>query len=143
MWEYLLIFLGAAIPWFEIALVIPFGILSGLNPFIVIVTAFIGNMVTIIPLIIGFEKFKQWRAKRNNQNQAKRENKARTLWNKYGLPGMIMLGPILIGSHIAAFIGMTLGAKKRATLIWSTVSIGAWSLVFGVVTALGFDLFTK
>ncbi|UOQ48524.1 small multi-drug export protein [Gracilibacillus caseinilyticus] len=143
MWEYLLIFLGAAIPWFEIALVIPFGILSGLNPIIVIVTAFIGNMVTIIPLIIGFEKFKQWRAKRNNQNQAKRENKAKKLWNKYGLPGMIMLGPILIGSHIAAFIGMTLGAKKRATLVWSTVSIGAWSLIFGVVTALGFDLFTN
>ena len=29
MFEYFLVFLGAAIPWLEIALVIPLGILSG------------------------------------------------------------------------------------------------------------------
>ncbi|GAE93342.1 hypothetical protein JCM21714_2417 [Gracilibacillus boraciitolerans JCM 21714] len=34
---------------------------------------------------------------------------------------------------------MTLGATKRATLIWSTFSLAFWSLIFGVFTALGFD----
>ncbi|MGN8646483.1 small multi-drug export protein [Gracilibacillus sp. HCP3S3_G5_1] len=144
MIEYLLIFLGAAIPWLEIALVIPVGIITGLNPVLVILVAFIGNMVTIVALIFGYDKFKQWLAKRKKEKQqSKRQDRARTLWSKYGLPGMIMLGPILIGSHIAAFIGMTLGATKRATLIWSTFSIGAWSLAFGILTALGFDFFTN
>ncbi|MGP4039849.1 small multi-drug export protein [Gracilibacillus sp. D59] len=143
MLEYLLIFLGAAVPWFEIALVIPLGILSGLNPLLVIFVAFIGNMATILALIIGYDKCKQWLAKRNEKRQSKREDKARTLWNKYGLPGMVMLGPIFVGSHIAAFIGMTLGATRQATLAWSTFSIGAWSLAIGTLTVLGFDIFTN
>ncbi len=142
MLEYVLIFLGAALPWFEIALVIPLGIVTGLNPLLVILVAFIGNMATILALIFGYDKFKLWLAKRQ-EKQNKREDRARTLLNKYGLPGMVLLGPILIGSHIAAFIGMTLGATKQATLVWSTFSIGAWSLAFGVLTALGFDFFTN
>ncbi len=140
--EYLLVFLGAAIPWFEIALVIPFGIITGLNPVAVIVIAFIGNMVTLLALILGFDKFKDWFSKKEKKN-SKREERARTMWNKYGLPGMVMLGPIFIGSHIAAFIGMLLGATKHATLIWSTISIAVWSLVFGIFTALGFDFFVQ
>ncbi|SES12174.1 Putative small multi-drug export protein [Gracilibacillus ureilyticus] len=139
--EYLLVFIGAAIPWLEIALVIPLGIIRGLQPIVVIILAFIGNMFTIIPLIIGYDKFKQWLNKRQEQKSSKRTERAKSLWNKYGLPGMILLGPILIGSHIAAFIGMTLGATKKATLVWSTVSIGGWSLIFGLLTALGIDIF--
>ncbi len=142
MVEYLLVFLGAAIPWFEIALVIPFGIITGLNPVVVMIVAFIGNMVTILALIIGFDKFEHWFSKKEKKN-SKREERARTMWNKYGLPGMVMLGPIFIGSHIAAFIGMLLGATKQATLAWSTISIGVWSLVFGIFTALGFDFFVR
>jgi predicted membrane-bound mannosyltransferase len=30
--EYLLVFLGAAIPWLEIAIVVPLGIIAGLSP---------------------------------------------------------------------------------------------------------------
>lgn len=141
--EYSLVFLGAAIPWFEIALVIPLGIISGLNPIAVTLIAFIGNMVTILALIIGYDKFKTWLANRQENKKSKRQERARTMWNKYGLPGMVMLGPIFIGSHIAAFIGMTLGATKRATLIWSTFSLAFWSLIFGVFTALGFDFFVR
>ena len=53
-----------------------------------------------------------------------------------------LLGPILIGTHIAAFIGMTLGATKRNTTVWMIISIGVWTLAFGILTALGFDFFT-
>ncbi|MBU0905670.1 MAG: small multi-drug export protein [Firmicutes bacterium] len=144
MWEYFLVFLGAAIPWLEMALVIPLGIVTGLNPFWVVVIGFIGNMVTVLVLIIGYDKFRLWLAKRREGQEvkeSKRSERAKQLWNKYGLPGMLMLGPILIGTHIAAFIGMTLGASKKQTTVWSIISIAIWAIVFGVLTALGFDLF--
>jgi len=146
MWEYFLVFLGAAIPWLEMALVIPLGIMSGLNPFWVVVIGFIGNMVTVMALIIGYDRFKSWLAKRNEGKEgkeSKRSERAKRIWNKYGLPGMLMLGPILIGTHIAAFIGMTLGASKKQTTIWSVISIAIWALVFGILTALGFDFFVR
>lgn len=138
--------MGAAIPWIELGLVIPLGIISGLNPITVIIVGFVGNMVTVLALIIGYDKFKLWLVKRNEgkeKKESKRSARARELWDKYGLPGMLMLGPILIGTHIAAFIGMTLGASKVKTLVWSTISIAAWAIIFGVVTSLGFDFFVR
>ncbi|WP_419962654.1 small multi-drug export protein [Psychrobacillus sp. BM2] len=146
MIDYFLVFLGAAIPWIELGLVIPLGIISGLNPITVIIVGFVGNMVTVLALIIGYDKFKLWLVKRNEgkeKKESKRSARARELWDKYGLPGMLMLGPILIGTHIAAFIGMTLGASKVKTLVWSTISIAAWAIIFGVVTSLGFDFFVR
>lgn len=151
MYEYLMVFVGAAVPWLEIALVIPLGIVWGLSPFWVIVTAFVGNMLTVLALIIGFEKFRVWYAKRQEAKgkaPSKKSERAKKIMNKYGLPGLallgpILIGPILIGTHIAAFIGMTLGATKRNTTVWLTASIALWSLVFGIATALGFDFFTS
>ena len=146
IYEYFLIFLGAAIPWFEIALVIPLGIIWGLSPFWVMVLAFVGNMVTVLALIIGFDRFQIWYNKRQEAKGkavSKKNERAKRIWNKYGLPGLAMLGPILIGTHIAAFIGMTLGATKKNTTLWLTISIGVWTLAFGVLTALGFDFFTR
>lgn len=146
MWEYFLIFLGAAIPWLEIALVIPIGIVSGLSPIWVMILAFVGNMLTVGLLIIGFDKFKIWWIKRQEakgKTKSKRSDRAKKIWSRYGLPGLALLGPILIGTHIAAFIGMTLGASKKWTTLWMTVSIALWTLVFGILTALGFDFFIR
>ncbi|MBE4910651.1 small multi-drug export protein [Bacillus luteolus] len=146
IYEYALVFLGAAIPWLEIALVIPLGIIRGLSPFWVMVVAFVGNMATVLPVIIGFEKVRQWyqkRAEKLGTAPSKRSERAKAIWNKYGLPGLALLGPILIGTHIAAFIGMSLGAEKKWTILWLTISIGLWTLIFGVATALGFDFFTR
>ncbi|QMT18650.1 small multi-drug export protein [Planococcus maritimus] len=145
IYEYALIFLGAAIPWFEIALVIPLGIVWGLSPAWVMITAFAGNMLTVMLLIVGFDKFRIWYDKRQQEKgkePSKKNDRAVRVWNKYGLPGLSLLGPILIGTHIAAFIGMTLGATKRNTTIWMIISIGVWTLAFGILTALGFDFFT-
>ncbi|MDN5709775.1 MAG: small multi-drug export protein [Planococcus sp. (in: firmicutes)] len=145
IYEYALIFIGAAIPWFEIALVIPLGIVWGLSPVWVMITAFVGNMLTVMLLIIGFDKFHIWYDKRQQakgKEPSKKNERAVRIWNKYGLPGLSLLGPILIGTHIAAFIGMTLGATKRNTTVWMIISIGVWTLAFGILTALGFDFFT-
>ena len=146
IYEYFMVFLGAAIPWMEIALVIPLGVVWGLSPFWVMVLAFVGNLLTVLALIIGFDKFKEWHQKRQEakgKTPSKKSERAKEIMNKYGLPGLALLGPILIGTHIAAFVGMTLGATKRNTTIWLTVSIGLWTLIFGLGTALGFDLFTS
>lgn len=146
IYEYFLVFLGAAIPWFEIALVIPLGIVWGLSPFWVMLLAFVGNMVTVLALIIGFDRFKDWYIKRQEakeKTENKKNERAKRIWNKFGLPGLALLGPILIGTHIAAFIGMTLGATKKNTTIWLAISIGLWTLTFGILTSLGFDFFVK
>ncbi len=144
MFEYVLVFLGAAIPWLEIALVIPLGILRGLSPVWVMLLAFLGNFITVFLLIVAFERVKAWTdRKRGKENRvvSNRTARGKRLWNKYGLPGLAMLGPFVIGTHIAAFIGLLFGANKINTILWMTISIATWTLVFGITTALGFNFF--
>ena len=146
MFEYFLVFIGAAIPWLEIALVIPLGIISGLSPVWVILTAIVGNMLTVLIVIFGFQKVKEWIEARNRKNgkaESKRTERGKRIWNKYGMPGVALLGPVVIGTHIAAFIGLLFGANKTNVTVWMTISIVLWSLVFGIATALGFDFFTR
>lgn len=146
MFEYFLVFIGAAIPWLEIALVIPLGIISGLSPFWVMILAFVGNMLTVLIVIIAFQKVKEWvavRKQKDGKGESKRTERGKRIWNKYGMPGLALLGPVLIGTHIAAFIGLLFGASKVNTTIWMTISIGLWTLIFGIATVMGFDLFIE
>ncbi|MCP3761010.1 small multi-drug export protein [Domibacillus sp. A3M-37] len=144
--EYSLVFIAAAIPWMEIALVIPIGIVRGLSPFWVMVLAFTGNMLTVLMLIAGFTKVEEWMKKKFEHKgikQTKQMERARRIMSKYGLPGLAMLGPLFIGTHIAAFIGLSFGASKKWTTLWLTISIGLWTLIIGIATMLGFDFFLQ
>ncbi|OXS77390.1 small multi-drug export protein [Domibacillus enclensis] len=144
--EYSLVFIAAAIPWMEIALVIPVGIVRGLSPFWVMLLGFTGNMLTVLMLIFGFARVEEWMKKRfdlKNGRQTKQMDRARRIMNKYGLPGLALLGPLFIGTHIAAFIGLSFGADKKWTTLWLTISIGLWTLIIGIATMLGFDFFLQ
>ncbi|MBP2079464.1 hypothetical protein [Oceanobacillus polygoni] len=42
--DYMLVFIAASVPWLEVGLVVPLGIIRGLSPFWVMLLAFIGNL---------------------------------------------------------------------------------------------------
>ncbi|QCT03534.1 putative small multidrug efflux protein [Paenibacillus algicola] len=142
-WQYILVFLMGAVPWIEIAAVIPLGILAGLNPVLTGTMAFLGNLATVYGLVVFFDKIRQWRAAKKEAlgKPNKKSDRAIALWNKYGLPGLSLLGPLLIGSHIAIFIAIVFGAKKHLALIWMTISLALWSLVFTLASMYGVDWF--
>ncbi|WNS81450.1 small multi-drug export protein [Domibacillus sp. DTU_2020_1001157_1_SI_ALB_TIR_016] len=144
--EYALVFIAAAIPWMEIALVIPVGIVRGLSPFWVMLLAFTGNMVTVLLLIAAFSKVEVWlekRLERTGLKGTKQADRARQIMNRYGFPTLALLGPLFIGTHIAVFIGLSFGASRGWTTLWITVSIALWTLIIGIATVLGFDFFLQ
>lgn len=139
LWEYVVIFLLASVPWIEVVVAIPLGIIRGLSPVLVVAVAFLGNLSTVVLVIYLFDKIKEfWLKKKGTQKTpGKRQERAKKIWNKYGLPGLSLLGPVLIGIHIAAFIGLTLGATRNWTLLWMTISLALWSVVFGIASHYG------
>ncbi|QGG47709.1 small multi-drug export protein [Heliorestis convoluta] len=69
VWEYILVFLLAAVPWIEIGVIIPLSILNGLNPLLVGLVAFFGNLTTVYLLIIFIEKYQQWHSSRKKKDE--------------------------------------------------------------------------
>ena len=147
MFEYFLVFLGAASPLGpRNCLGSSLRRIRGLSPFWVMLLAFVGNMLTVLLLILGFQFVKEWVTSRKNQNEkedSKRTERGKRIWSKYGMPGLALLGPVVIGTHIATFIGLLFGASKVNTTIWMTISIALWTLVFGIATAMGFNFFVQ
>lgn len=143
IYKYMLVLIGAAIPWIEVLAVVPLGIVAGLSPTIVMLVAFIGNMLTVIPVVIIFDKLKYMYVRRREKQgkESKRSVRAVHLFRKYGVIGLALLGPILLGTHVATFIGMSMGANRREMLVWMAISIAVWVIGVGVITAYGFDLF--
>ncbi len=141
IWEYVVVFLLGAVPWIEVAAVIPLSIVAGLNPVLVGLFAFLGNLSTVYLLVVFFEKYRQWRSRKKGEEQpeSKRQARAVNIWNKYGLPGLSLLGPLLIGSHIAAFIGLVLGARKHQMLFWMTISLLIWTVIITIISYYGID----
>ncbi len=151
MWEYILIFLLSATPWVEILFVIPPAIAAGLPPLAVAVVAFIGNFLPILGIVYLYEKWEQWRdAGRkqkgfqqnvpNSSSQGSRRRKlGRKIWEKYGLPGLALLAPIVTGVHLAAIIALLTKTSRSSILFWMFWSLLLWTGILTAGTHYGLD----
>jgi uncharacterized membrane protein len=143
LWQYTVLFLLAAAPWMDVSIVVPLGIVWGLPPFSVGLTAFLGNLILILLLGLFFKQFSAWRAKRRMKkginSPTKKETRSRQIWEKYGIPGLALLAPILVGTDIAAVLALTFGSSRRHVIGWMTVSLAVWTILFAVGSIYGFS----
>ncbi|EGQ22420.1 small multi-drug export protein [Mammaliicoccus sciuri] len=145
MLTYLLVFLIAAVPGFEVLVAVPLGILRGIPPVLAVIIGFAGNAATILLEIIVFKKLKEWwesKKKKDVSMPSKRTVRAENIWRHYGIPGLSLLGPILIGSHLATFLALALGSTKKQTAFWMLISLAVWAIIFGILSVLGVDIFS-
>jgi len=137
--QYLLISLLAATPLLEILVVIPIGITLGLQPVTVAIVAFFGNLLPVYGLILAHERVAAvLERRRETREPSGRHERARRLWNRYGLPGLAVASPISTGVHLAALLALGLGSTRRSTAVWMTGAIAVWTVVITAssVTAL-------
>ncbi|GAB6181796.1 hypothetical protein JCM14036_31150 [Desulfotomaculum defluvii] len=160
--SYFLVFLLAAIPLFELVTVVPLAIIGGLSPIPVAILGFLGNLLTVVLLIAFLDKVKGWLRTRKlkriyveghikeelpnsqellSEKGSKKEERARSLFNKYGLPGLTIFGPLIVGSHISAFMAMSFGSKRRLVFIWMFVSLVLWTVVSAMTASYGVTIF--
>ncbi|MDQ0341143.1 putative membrane protein [Caldalkalibacillus uzonensis] len=119
-WQYIMVFLLSATPWIEIAVVIPIAIMVvGLSPLGVGVVSFVGNYLPVVVIVLLYERWKAWRAKRRQSETesdtemgGKRRARAQRIFERYGTPGLALLGPLVTGIHLAAVIAVMFGVRK-------------------------------
>lgn len=139
---YFLVFLLSALPLFEAYFVIPAGVLGGLNPLVSLAIGLAGNILTVLLAIVFIDQIKNWWARRKKHSEApsKRSQRADRLFKKYGVPGLAILGPLFVGSHLTAILAVSLGGARKAVFVWVTASIVLWSILFTVLISFGIDL---
>ncbi|MFH0071116.1 hypothetical protein ACFRAK_28820, partial [Peribacillus sp. NPDC056705] len=101
--------------------------------------------LSVMVAILASDRLKRWfqgrrTSDRKQEKQNKRMQRGQQLFHKYGVPGVSLLGTLLIGGHLSALICIASGAPKRYVVIWQTISIIVWSVVMGVLVLLGLNL---
>ncbi|RSL35003.1 DNA-binding protein, partial [Salibacterium salarium] len=150
--SYVLVFVLASIPLVELAAVIPIAVIGGLYPVPAAILAFLGNALTVFLLIVFIDKVKKWLKKRKDRQKddteetssnneetkpSKKGKRARFLFDKYGLPGLAIIGPFFVGSHVSAFMGMSFGSGRSMVIIWMLVSLLLWTVIITVASIYG------
>ena len=143
IWQYMVLFLLAFAPWMDVSIVVPLGIAWGLQPFAVGLTAFIGNLILVLLLGFFFKQYAKWQTTRKLKKgiitPSKKETRARRIWERYGIPGLALLAPILVGTDIAAILALTFGSSQTHVIGWMTISLALWTVIFVVASMYGFS----
>ena len=138
------VFLVSLVPFLEGYVAASVGIVIGFPAIPTIIAACFGNWVSVMAIIVLYEKLSRRRkAKQSGGHSGKRMERARNLFNKYGVPGVALIGPFVFGHHIGAFISLVSGSSKRYVTLWMTIGILVWTIAAGVLAAVGIDFVSR
>lgn len=138
------VFIFGAIPWFEAIGVVPGGILVGLNPTLTVIAAAAGNLITIAVFAYGGAKIRSWviarREAKGKQPKSDRWAKAQKAFEKYGIYGMAILGPLIIGTQFAAAASVAAGVRPARVTFVISIAMLLWAIAFAVLTSWAVDV---
>jgi hypothetical protein len=138
------VFLAGAIPWFEAIAVVPAGILFGLNPLLTVIAGVTGNAVTIFIFAYGGHAIRSRllarRVAKGLEGESPRFLKAQASFDRWGIYGLAILGPIIIGTQFVALIAVAAGLKPLKVSLIVTIGTTAWAgLIAILMVVFGFD----
>lgn len=77
----------------------------------------------------------------HSRRLAKRRERIKRIWNRYGIPGVALQAPLVTGPLLATVLALGLGAPPRPLLYWMFASIVFWGAALTGAAALGLSIF--
>ena len=146
-WQQVLALVPAgAIPFIESYLGSFLGTVVGIHPALAIPAAVLGNLLATFTVIALTGRARDAVTSGRDDKEPKKPSRFRekiaAALDKYGVPGVCLLGPLLVASQITAPTLVALGATRGRVYLWMGVSIIAWGILFGAfgglfLTAIG------
>lgn len=135
--QWLAIFLIAAIPFVESYSGTFVGIAIGLHPVVAASAAIAGNIAAVLAVVAVAGRIRRRVRTTEEPPRSKGRQRLRRLFERFGIPGVALLGhPTQLSS--AAMVGF--GADRRKVVIWELASIALWGTVIAVLAGLGIDV---
>jgi len=135
-----------ALASFELWAAVPLGLAMKLSPALTGIATASGAILGVVVVIALGSRVRDWMLKKKKAEQAKGvEQKERLIiriWKQYGVAGLGLLGPLLVGAPLGAAIGVSLGAPSTRLLFWMTIGILLWTAGLTVAGVAGIETFT-
>lgn len=151
----LIVALAGAIPFIEGEGAVSIGIIGGIHPVVAAIAAIIGNFLCVAVLVIASSGARTAIVNRSRSRQAvvaggggvetapadaidsdrggARREKFQRAFERYGVPGVSLLGPLLLPTQFTATMLAAAGVGKVRILIWQAVAIIGWTTIVAVI----------
>jgi uncharacterized membrane protein len=149
----LIVALAGAVPFVEGEGAVTIGIIGGIPPVIAAVAAIAGNFLCVTALVLASSGARQAIVNRARAHQlvaagadgatvevepeptrgSARRAKFQRAFERYGLPGVSLLGPLLLPTHFTATMLAATGISKARILFWQFVAIVGWTTIFAII----------
>ncbi|WP_175987909.1 small multidrug efflux protein [Microbacterium tenebrionis] len=156
----LIVALAGAVPFIEGEGAATIGILGGIPPVIAAIAAIVGNFVCVALLVLLSAKARdavvnRQRAKAlvdvegrvvadaadtgiqveagDSERKAARKQKFQRALERYGVPGVSLLGPLLLPTQFTATMLAAIGIGRARILIWQAVAIIGWTTALALL----------
>ncbi|TQN44054.1 hypothetical protein FHU33_3534 [Blastococcus colisei] len=126
------LFIFGMIPFIESYLGSFIGTIVGIDPFLAVPAAVIGNIVCTF-LMIALASVVRGAVTRGREGKPMSKGKRRVAkyFERLGVPGVSLLGAIILPTQITAPTLVALGARKGAVYLWMGIAIIVWGIAFG------------
>jgi membrane protein YqaA with SNARE-associated domain len=121
---------------------IPVGFILDINPILVCVMTILGaSLGSIVVYLVGTKvrKYFGWMSK--SKGVSKKHKRISGIFMRYGVPGLGLIAPLLIGPGVTMAVGMTIVKNGKQLLLWTNIGIVAWSILLTCIGQVGVSLF--
>ena len=116
----------------------PAGLALGLRPLVIGVTAGAGALAGVILIAYPGERLRAWLVSRYSRpGKSGGMNRAKRLWERYGIYGVGLIAPLIVGVPAAAALGIALGAPRQKLVPLLAVIILFWCVVLTIACYFG------
>ena len=124
----------------ELWAAVPAGIALGLPPALVWLATLCGALVGIVVVVLAGERLRTWIVGHVGRGRAREGGPVRRVWERYGVVGWGLVGPLLVGAPLSAALAVSFGAPRRRLLLWLSAGVVLWTTVLTVAVVLGVDV---
>lgn len=137
------VLLISAIPFVESYFGSAIGIAIGLPAGVAVAAAVAGNVASMLGFVLSADRARSALRRRQDQTEAEpaapKRVRLRRLFDRFGVPGVSLLGQTVLPSQITSATMVGFGARTRSVISWQIVSIVLWGVVFAALASAGVD----
>lgn len=154
----LIVALAGAVPFIEGEGAVTIGVIGGIHPVVAAIAAILGNFACVAVLVLASSGARRAIVSRSRSRQAvlagggaapveavtepaesgrgaARRAKFQRSFERYGVPGVSLLGPLLLPTQFTATMLAAAGIGKARILFWQAIAIIGWTSLVTVVIA--------
>jgi uncharacterized membrane protein len=135
--QFLGVALAAMVPFVENYGAVMIGSITGVPVWAVVIMAIVGNLtiIALITLISGRTRDAVLARRSGAEPEALsgRQQRVRQLFDRYGIPGVTLLGMLFVPTHLIAATLVSFGCSRAGVLTWQAIAITVYAAVTGAL----------